>query len=385
MVEGMNTHNPSRLIVCILLFLFIGQLPVFSTPASEILRANTGALDQNPDMLIIISPQYTADNDLHTVIHSYMTAVNRDLGWTSQIISIHPDTNTYQTIDHIIETYYQYHPLKACIMVGEDLNIALGGDCDGLEQPSILPWTTLGETTAYTQTTQGILCTPSKLHLCVSLLFPPSSLPYEQKKTSLLFAFTKFSTQRYYTNEHTTRIFESSALNKYSKTLYQHLETQHPITYTEDATDAEIIYSLQESYTAYFIHGHSTPAGSDLNRQNNSGWFTAEHLDQLHTPMFGADGCYTAGWWSDQDDNNQLDQSNKKTYYGSKIFTSTTLQVLALGLLSQNGCSTPVSFIENVMPELFEGKTLAEAMIGDWTIGDYIIIGDPTFHYMVEN
>jgi hypothetical protein len=380
----MNTHNHSRLILCVLLFLFIGQLPFFSAPASETIRADTPALGQNPDLLIIISPQYAGDNDLHTVIQSYMEAVNTDLGWTSQSISIHPDNNTYQTIDHIIETTYQHHPLKACIMVGEDLDTPLGGDCDGLEQPSTLPWMTMGETTSYTQTTQGILCVPSKIQLCVSLLYPPSHLSYEQKKAQLLFAFTKFSSQRYHTTLRPTRIFESSALNTNSKPLYQHLATQTQITYTEDATDAEIIQSLQESYTAYFIHGHSNPAGSDLNRQNNSGWFTADYLDSLNTPLFGADGCYTAGWWSDQDDNNRLDPSIKKTYYSSKIFTSTTLQVLVLGLLSQNGCSTPVSFIENVLPELYDGKTLAEAMTGDWTIGDYIIVGDPTFHYTVE-
>ena len=54
---------------------------------------------------------------------------------------------------------------------------------------------------------------------------------------------------------------------------------------------------------------------------------------------------------------------------------------MALGLLSQNGFPTPVSFIENAMPDLLSGKTIAEAMIGDTTIGDTILIGDPTFHF----
>ena len=56
---------------------------------------------------------------------------------------------------------------------------------------------------------------------------------------------------------------------------------------------------------------------------------------------------------------------------------------MALGLLSQNGFSTPVSFLENVFPKLLEGKTLAEAMIGSITIGDTIIIGDPTFQFII--
>lgn len=56
---------------------------------------------------------------------------------------------------------------------------------------------------------------------------------------------------------------------------------------------------------------------------------------------------------------------------------------MALGLLSQNGFSTPVSFLENVFPELLTGITLAEAMVGDTCIGDFIIVGDPTFHFTI--
>ena len=56
---------------------------------------------------------------------------------------------------------------------------------------------------------------------------------------------------------------------------------------------------------------------------------------------------------------------------------------MALGLLSQNGYSSPVSFVETVIPDLLKGTPLAEAMIGHSTIGDTIIVGDPTFHYTI--
>ena len=56
---------------------------------------------------------------------------------------------------------------------------------------------------------------------------------------------------------------------------------------------------------------------------------------------------------------------------------------MVLGLLSQNGFSYPVSFIENALPELLEGKTLAESMIGDISLGDNVVFGDPTFHYTI--
>jgi hypothetical protein len=150
--------------------------------------------------------------------------------------------------------------------------------------------------------------------------------------------------------------------------------------YQEDPTDEELQQSLSQSYIIYMVHGHSTPAGTDVSSRNHTGWFSADNLDRLQTSMFCADGCYTSGWWSNQSDNDKLDPSCDATWYGSKIFTSPYIKVMALGLLSQNGFRTPVNFIENALPKLLSGKTLAESMIGDCSIGDTIIVGDPTFH-----
>lgn len=377
----MNRHTRTRIIFSFLILLMVSQLPFVSTPAQQTTTTQPPALQTTPDLLIILSPQYGQDTDIHIAIHAYQDAVRNDLGWNSQLITIPQHQNTYQFIDHLIEITYNNHPLKACLMVGEDLNTPLAGDRDYLEQPSILPWATLGETTAYQTSDQGIICTPTKTDLCISLLYPTSDQSYEQKKSSLLFAFHKFTYQRQVTYPKTTCILESSDLNTNSKTLYQQLNTYSTLTYVEDPTDSEIRTTLTERHAACIVHGHSTPAGTDVNSQKNSGWFTAEHLDSLDTPLFGADGCYTAGWWSNQPDNNHLDPSINTAWYGSKIFTSPHIQVMALGLLSQNGFSQPVSFIENVMPELLQGKTLAETMIGDDTIGDTIIVGDPTFHF----
>ena len=113
----------------------------------------------------------------------------------------------------------------------------------------------------------------------------------------------------------------------------------------------------------------------------DGGWFSAALVDELKTPFFGADGCYVGGWWSNHIDNNKIDHSIDSLWYGSRIFTSKYVQVMVLGLLSQNGFSYPVSFVENAIPNLAEGKTLAESIIGDICIGDNIIIGDPTFHF----
>ncbi len=376
-------HKPNRIILYGFILLFISQLPFVAPNPQQAMAIENDAPENNPDLLVILSPQYNNDPEILTAIHTYITTVKNDLGWTSQIIPVQENQNTYQQIDTLIETNDQNHTVKACIMVGEDLNTALGGDTDYLEQPSTLPWATLGGTTAYESADQGIISKPTTIQICISLLYPPQHLTYEQKQASILFAFHKFTTQRHHTSLDPIQVYESSDLNTYSKPIYQQLGQHSPLEYIEDATLAQMTNSHTSPYTAVFIHGHSNPAGTDVNTDKNSGWFPAENLNTIQTPFFGADGCYVAGWWSDQKDNNELDGSIGATWYAAKIFTSTTIQVMALGLLSQNGFSTPVSFIENAMPELLNGKTLAESMIGDSTIGDTIIIGDPTFHYTI--
>jgi hypothetical protein len=382
-VEGTMTHKPGRKILCVFSLLFISQLPFISTTPQQAMTIQTPPEVNNPDLLIILSPQYSQDSQIIAAIHAYLAAVSNDLGWTARIIHIQENQNTYQQIDMIIEASNTNHTLKACLMVGEDLNTALGGDTDHLEQPSILPWETLGGSAAYETADQGIIAKPSTIQICISLLYPPQRLTYEQKKDSLIFAFQKFTTQRHQPLQDTIQVFESSSLNTYSRPLYQHLADYSPLIYIEDATPTELTDSLMNYSSAFFVHGHSNPSGTDITAQPNTGWFPAETLNTLQTPFFGADGCYVGGWWSIEKDNNQLDESIGTAWYGAAIFTSQAIQAMALGLLSQNGCSTPVSFLENAMPELLNGKTLAESMIGDTTIGDTIIIGDPTFHYTI--
>jgi hypothetical protein len=138
---------------------------------------------------------------------------------------------------------------------------------------------------------------------------------------------------------------------------------------------------MGKSYSMYYVHGHSNPAGTDISK-----WFSAENVDEVQAPIFAADGCYVGGWWSNQKDNNVLDSSVDGSWYGSKIFSSESVQVMVCGLLSQNGFSYSVSFVENAVPDLLNGATLAESMIGDVFVGDNaVVFGDPTFHYHIKS
>ena len=361
-----------------LLLVFIG-VPILSAGTQSIPSYAPKISAPNFDMVIILSPQYADDRDIQTSINSYIDAVQEDLGWTAHLIAMGQENNDYKVIDQLIEHYYFLYHIKACIMVGEDIDTALAGDSDYMEKPSTIPWSTLGRENAYETANQGIVVKPYTTDIAISLLYPTHTLDYQTKKAHIISVFEKFSTRNKYSLDNIF-VSEASDINHHSKELYRHLSTYGNLTYSEDSSN--IYASLNKDYSMYFVHGHSNPSGTDVNK-DDTGWFSARNVDYVNTPFFGADGCYVNGWWSDQKDNNVLDSSINTIWYGSTIFTSKHVQVMALGLLSQQGFSYPVSFIEHVIPDLCEGKTLAESIIGDTFVDNTILIGDPTFQYTV--
>lgn len=335
-----------------------------------------------PNILIFVSPQYSNDFEIKTAINGYISAVKVDICWNTRIVEITDENNDYEKIDQIIENYYNCYNIKACIMVGEDIDTALAGDCNYMEQPSTIPWSTIGGNAIYERSEQGIICKPYKMDICISLIYPAHEQDYKTKKQQIISSFTKFSNDRAIKFSDDILVFESSSINTNSKEIYKNLDKNTDLYYREDPTDTDIQKSLQTPYSLYFVHGHSNPSGTSLNVKEKS-WFSAEYVDEIDSPFFGADGCYVAGWWSNQKDNNVLDPSIYGTWYGSKIFSNQNTRAMVLGLLSQTGYSYTVSFIENAVTELTNGKTLAESMIGDTYIGDSIVIGDPTFYFTI--
>ena len=332
------------------------------------------------DMLVFIAPQYQNDIEINEAVNGYKQVLKQDVEWNVNIIGISEEENNYEIIDQIIEKHYQKHPIKACIMVGEDLDTALAGDSDYMEKPSIVPWFTIGGKEMYERTEKGIVSKSYKMDICISLLYPTSELDYKTKKQQIISAFEKFSKNRVSYSSSEITVFESSDINENSKVIYKEMNLYSNLNYLENPYLDDLEKSYEQFHSMYFIHGHSNPAGTCLN-ENTKLWFSAESIDDINTPLFCADGCYTSGWWSKQKDNNKLDPSITATWYGEKIFTSKYIKTMALGLLSQNGYQGTVSFIENTLPELTNGKTLAESMIGSYYTGDFILVGDPTLHY----
>jgi len=374
----------ARIIIAIgltILFLIVYTL----NASTQIVKPNINNLTNGEtleyiDMLIFISPQYSDDIEIKNAICSYISAVKEDINWIIKIIDIEQNNNDYREIDKIIESYYDLYEIKACLMVGEDTDTALGGLNNYMKKPSLVPWFTTGREKSYELSEHGIICKPYIMDICISLMYPTGALDYQTKKTQIMSAFNKFCNLRSISNNYNITVFEGSDINYFSKQMYQNLQCFSNLYYQEDPTEEEIKTSLDESHLMYYVHGHSNPSGTDVN-SNNSGWFSADNLDKIDTPFFGADGCYVGGWWSDKSDSDDLCPSIDCLWYGSKIFSSENIVVMALGMLSQNGFSYPVSFIENSIPGLLEGKTLAESMIGETCLGENIIIGDPTFHF----
>ena len=371
----------------ILSITFIIATPTIATTSSFLsqptaLYLSTNTEIKHMDMLLFISPQYSKDNEINKAIQNYVSTIKTDLDWNTKIIEISNEKNNYKLIDETIEHYYNLYKIKACIMVGEDIDTALAGDTDYMEQPSTIPWATTSGEEGYEISSKGIITKPYKIDICISLIYPTHEQDYFLKKYQIISAFNKFSNNRNIQYSNQITILESSDINQNSKQIYQDLTKSADVSYKEDISSEEIKETLTKNHLLYIIHGHSNPAGTNLNKHENT-WFSAEQIDNLNSPVFLADGCYVAGWWSNQKDNDELDKSIDKSWYGSKIFTSKNVKLLILGTISQTGYNQPVSFIENALPDFLNGETIAESIIGKTYVGNIIITGDPTLRLVL--
>ncbi len=370
----------------ILFITFLIAIPAIPTTSSFLSKPNQPNLPatttETIDMLIFISPQYAEDIEINKAIQNYATIIKTDLNWNTKIIKLTNENNNYKLIDQTIENYYTQYKIKACLMVGEDINTALSGDTDNMEQPSTIPWATTGGETSYEISPQGIICKPYKIDICISLIYPTSEQDYSTKKQNIITAFNKFTNNRKILYNNQITILESSDINQNTKQIYQQLTNLGNINYKEDILNNELKETLTKPNSLYIVHGHSNPSGTNLNKQEKT-WFSANQIDNLNSPVFLADGCYVAGWWSNQIDNNQLDKSINKNWYGEKIFTSKNVKLLVLGPISQNGYNQPVSFVENALPDFLNGNTISESIIGKTYVGNIILTGDPTLRLII--
>ncbi|MBE3122551.1 MAG: hypothetical protein IMZ58_10155 [Thermoplasmata archaeon] len=355
------------------------------------------------DMLICLSPQYVNNFLINIAVNKYIDAVKNDVGWNTKIIKITSEMNDFRKIDQVIESYYDKYSIKACIMVGEDIDTAKCADWDYLEAPSTTPWETIGGESRYYFDENGDVHSSGgtgnySIDICISLLYPTHECSFPLKVMQIVRAFYKFSKNRdiFYSGDILAFAdSEDSTSERSTREVCESMKKLGNLYYKEDPTNFEVLMSLSNSYSIYYVFGHSNPSLTDVSYdevQEREGLFYARYIDILKVPFFMAGGCYVDGWWSDYKENNRLDPSIRKIWYGSRIFTSKYVRVMVLGFPSQtagsnyNGTWTPYqNFIVNALPDLTSGKTLAESMIGKtyYYNDDQKVFGDPTFHFHI--
>jgi len=367
-------------IMSVFLFLTMIAPPILSTNTNiqnnkfKIIEVITNTL-QKPtqiDMLLFLSPQYQNDSEILFSINNYIATVKQDVNWTVKIIPILNKQNQYNTIDKIIEQHYYNDTIKACLMVGEDLNTASSGQYMNMEKPSIMPWATLGGNKSYETKNQHIISKTYTIDIFISLLYPNQYLSYETKKTQIINTFNTFSNQRKHTDKSSISILESRSKDTQSTDFYKTMFNQSTVQHMENPSKIKLAISTQKTHTMYFVRGHSNPSETILNEQENTR-FTSKHLKSLNTPLFAADGCYVNGYWINQNNTNQ------KSSYGNIVCENQNIHIMILGLISQKEKSTQQT--QNTINDILSGKTITSTFLNSTTMGDLVFYGDPTFHY----
>jgi len=384
------------------------SLNYYCDKSSELCR-----IAEKADMLIFLSSQYANDSQIKEAINIYIEAVKEDINWTTEIITLTSANNDFRKIDELIEDYYNKSggKLKAAIMVGEDINTALGVEYFGEEAPSATPWATL-EKYYMLRKNEGMSCVDQdceitdnttrkiierfnlkngrildsgylpdqlkRLDILISFLYPTHELNYETRSQQIRLAFEKFSKNRTKIYSKASVMFTDTAKERASQLLNQYGNAY----YKEKPTTEELTSTLNGEYMLYFVAGHGTPSGAYPSEPDFSVVFGSEDLNSLNTPIFLASGCHTQSWWTNDNQNNgKLDFSVNKNWFGSKIFSNPYLKVEVLGIANQLDKDLR-SFVEIALPDLMVGENLAESLIGKTLkIDNGVIYGDPTFHY----
>jgi len=372
----LNINTKFLIIFCV--FLMITPLLLTATAHPTIkepitLTSFTQQTNQK-DLLIILSPAYAKDPDINHKINQYTQTIQTDINWTSRLITLLPQQNTYTIIDTIIEQIYHINQIKACLLIGDDLDLPVSGTYQNKTKPSIIPWATLGGNTNYDIHNSHIISTSYQTDVFISLLIPNPTLTYSERKNHILNTLESFITKRNTYQLENTTITGSSQLHT-NKTRYPvNIGKEHNSLI--DPTIHQLQQTIQQTHSIYLINGHSDPSKTLLNHQNNT-WFTINHLKTLHTSIFLADGCYVNGYWT-----NTRDEPSPSSY-AHILCENPEIQVMILGIISQRNQQTTIP-LQQSFSQLSEGNTLAESFLGQTINGDIIFYGDPTFHFTTQ-
>ncbi|MDD4953905.1 MAG: hypothetical protein PHG40_03240, partial [Candidatus Omnitrophica bacterium] len=364
---------------------FIPALMAMIAVADNLQAEETNAFD----MLIFVSPQYVNNQDVLDGIEMYMEAIRKE-GWNPKLIKLTPQENNFKDIDRKIEEEYSKHPLRTCVMVGEEIDTPLSADGDYEEMPSALPWSTLGGTKSY-ELYKGRQITSEFKHCdtFISFVYPVHSLSYEERVADLRAIFEKFSKERNKAYSEDIQVFfgqdglSAQALKQLYKQILGKFGT---VSLLQDPSLNEVEATLSKSYMLVCADGHADPSAVALGANPESVSFQAAFLKYLNVPVVFLDGCFTGGWQSAYLDNDRLDPSVSKDCFCNMIFENQYIRVMVTGLPNTT-TETAYGYFNSlihVIPEFLSGRPLADCFRGkDYYIDDVLCYGDPTTRIFV--
>ncbi len=329
---------------------------------------------QQPDLIVLVSPQYKEDVDILNAIDIYKTNINQMLGWNSVThLMRDPGNNPYDLIE-IAKNYYfsSGKNLKGVLLTGEDINLPLGVEISTKECPRLLELSTLN-------------MEPSdELKILPTTLFPNADDLYSVKKNQLIFAFNKFSNYNNYGNDIRgyNYPFPESDSENYMENILAPLG--NTVWRTNPSND-DLKQLFTGVYKMVLINGHGNPLSISLNDQTGGVSFnTFQDLPNVITPVLLLSACHTQSWGSGTV-NRELDPPNRyagKEFWGHSILTHEYLKLVMGGT---GGMGETSIIRSDIIQELALGKTFAEALIGKPTYkGNAVFYGDPAFHYPVD-
>lgn len=334
-------------------------------------------------LVVFVSPQYARDSAIRGALRSYLSSVRSRLGWRTHIENLSPANNTVAAIDREIEALAKKMPLKAVLMVGEDIQTPLFAEDGNQETPMVAPWAdTDGEVTAYT-CESCTCCKDYKPEVAISLLYPNSLDSYSVKQAQLIATLNKFATVRPQSFGDNIRVlmaeeFTGGAGNKgFGFSAFTKLSRAGELTTLINPATADIDASLAQPWKLFSAEGHANHFLTNVNDDPFARPFFSTDLNRLNAPLYLSNGCFTAGWSVGQNasGNQRLDPPVGYDFWGHYVLTNPAL------LTELNSGQGP-DFAYCAADFMRRGQTMAEAYVAcDRNTEGVIMFGDPTLAF----
>jgi len=340
------------------------------------------------DMAVFVSPQYKDDVEILAAMRTYIDAVKTDIGWNIGIVPINQSDNRYDTIQTKINKIYDNNPLKACMMVGEDIaeenNVFHTADSRMCQQA--LPfWQSHGGTLSES-CPHKVTVSKNTIRIPTSLIYPNFNDPYNTKKRQIIAAMGKFSRNRgrVYNNDviafYDTQFYDA---DEFGQIFRDELHYIGDDILEGDPQQSVVNAAVNEEHKLVIAAGHGRPDIVHVTGTAYSVFTHQVHGQNVKTPFLLVSGCNAHGWYTEIEDNCLYQPpSNRRGWFGHTIFDNPMIQVVLAGFpIGKHGEN--IEFVgSGGLYKMSAGKTIAEAMRGIISEGsNCTLFGDPTFHY----